>query len=366
MRTMKRSQILFLTVAIGALSAIQAEQDNTESVLQEEFSYLDAELAQERDTSFPSDAASKPQREDSQALIEPSLSDVPSLIDAEEKFLTEQDFQIPIENAPLAEAADEPLFIDSFAAKSLTAFAEQTSPAEKTAPADLAPRLEKPSVSQPSSWVTFNIDFRQVFAGAPVIYMILFLLSITAFFIWFYSLRRLNQATQQTANILKLLRNQLNGNHYEEARSLCERHDDHFLCKMIGAGINSRRHGPSMMTEAMKAEGKRATVAFWQKLGLLNDIAVIAPMIGLLGTVLGMFYAFYDLNRSMESLATLFDGLGISVGTTVAGMFVAIFSLVLHALAKYRLVRLITQVENEAQNLANLIDCKAPMTQENL
>ena len=64
------------------------------------------------------------------------------------------------------------------------------------------------------------------------------------------------------------------------------------------------------MIEAMKSEGKRASVHFWQRIGLLNDIAIIAPMIGLLGTVLGMFYAFYDINRSIESISTLFDGLG--------------------------------------------------------
>jgi biopolymer transport protein ExbB len=79
-------------------------------------------------------------------------------------------------------------------------------------------------------------------------------------------------------------------------------------------------------------------------------------MLGLLGTVLGMFYAFYDVNRSIESISTLFDGLGISVGTTVAGLVVAILALILHSTAKYRLVRTLAQVENEAHHVAALID----------
>jgi len=89
---------------------------------------------------------------------------------------------------------------------------------------------------------------------------------------------------------------------------------------------------------------------------MLNDIAIIAPMIGLLGTVLGMFYAFYDVNRSIESISTLFDGLGVSVGTTVAGLLVAIVALILHSTAKYRLVQALAQVENNAQKVATLID----------
>jgi biopolymer transport protein ExbB len=83
---------------------------------------------------------------------------------------------------------------------------------------------------------------------------------------------------------------------------------------------------------------------------------VIAPMLGLLGTVLGMFYAFYDLNRSMESISALFDGLGISVGTTVGGLVVAILALMFHAITKYRLTRQLSVIENEAHSLANLID----------
>ena len=79
------------------------------------------------------------------------------------------------------------------------------------------------------------------------------------------------------------------------------------------------------MIESMKGAGKRQTSFLWQKVSLLNDIAIVAPMLGLLGTVSGMFFAFYDLNRSLESISALFDGLGISVGTTLAGLVVAIF-----------------------------------------
>jgi biopolymer transport protein ExbB len=85
-----------------------------------------------------------------------------------------------------------------------------------------------------------------------------------------------------------------------------------FSLKMILSGIHVRKHGLPVVVEAMKAEGKRASVRFWQKIGMLNDIAIIAPMLGLLGTVLGMFYAFYNINRSIESNSTLFDGLGVS------------------------------------------------------
>lgn len=117
------------------------------------------------------------------------------------------------------------------------------------------------------------------------------------------------------------------------------------------------------MIDAMKSEGKRAATAFWQRLSLLNDIVVVAPMLGLLGTVIGMFYAFYDINRSAESINALFDGLGIAVGTTVAGLIVAIIAMIFYTTLKYRIVKTLAEVENEALALSTLIDSRVDYTE---
>ena len=200
-----------------------------------------------------------------------------------------------------------------------------------------------------------SVDLTQAFAGSPIIYSLLLGMSVIAVSIWLYATLSLRASARVSHSLLKNVRNKLNSNSFDEALSICEEHDNLF-CKMVSSGIHSRRHGLPVMIEAMKAEGKRTSISFWQKIGLLNDIAVIAPMLGLLGTVLGMFYAFYNVNRSIESISVLFDGLGISVGTTVAGLIVAILALILHSTAKYRLVRALALVENEAQNVATLID----------
>lgn len=202
---------------------------------------------------------------------------------------------------------------------------------------------------------TIEVNLEQAFSGSPYIYTLLGLMSVTSVGIWLYSMISLRTHGNISPVFLKNIQNKLNSNQFEDALSLCSLHESVFS-KMIASGIQSRRHGLPMMVEAMKAEGKRASVFFWQKLGLLNDIAIIAPMLGLLGTVMGMFYAFYDINRSIESISTLFDGLGVSVGTTVAGLIVAILALILHSTAKYRLVKTLAHVENEAQTFAAIID----------
>ena len=225
---------------------------------------------------------------------------------------------------------------------------------------DIPSALTLPSVSitdtiAPLDHDVVSVDLKQAFAGSPVIYSLLLTMSVFSVCIWFYSILSIRSCARISDPILKNVQNKLSSNNFNEALFLCEENKN-LLCKMVSSGIHTRRHGLPVMIEAMKAEGKRSTISFWQKIGILNDIAIIAPMIGLLGTVMGMFYAFYDVNRSIESISTLFDGLGISVGTTVAGLFVAILALMLHTIAKYRLVKALAVVENEAQKIATQID----------
>ncbi|MBS0649238.1 MAG: MotA/TolQ/ExbB proton channel family protein [Verrucomicrobia bacterium] len=199
------------------------------------------------------------------------------------------------------------------------------------------------------------IDLGQVFAGSPTIYTVLFCLSIASIAIWAYAFLSLRTPELIPEQPVQEIREKLLSKNYDEALMICEKNPN-ILFRMMSAGILARKQGQTTMLELMKAEGRRASHQLWQKTALLNDIAVIAPMLGLLGTVLGMFYAFYDLNRSMESISALFDGLGISVGTTVGGLVVAILALMFHAMTKYRLSRQLTLIENEAHSLANLID----------
>ncbi len=219
--------------------------------------------------------------------------------------------------------------------------------------------LEKVNEAVRESSPAFEINLRQVFAGSPIIYSILFFLSVVSVCVWLYSMLTVRSIEFLPKKLIQDLRTKLVSNQFNEALDLCVK-ERHFFCKMLASGILARKHGLNMMVDTMKSEGKRSTISFWQRIGILNEIAIISPLLGLLGTVMGMFYAFYDLNRSIESVSLLFDGLGISVGTTVAGLIVAILAMILHSIAKYRLVKILASVENEAQTFAALIDTRAP------
>lgn len=200
-----------------------------------------------------------------------------------------------------------------------------------------------------------NLDLIKIFKGAPIIYSALIMLSILAFIIWLYSFFTLKLSDMMPSRFIHQIRSQLSEKRFDAALITCQQ-DHNFSSNVIACGIAARRHGPQVMMEAMQAEGKRCSNSLWQRISILNDIAVVAPMLGLLGTVLGMFYAFYDSNRTLDSFSTIFDGLGIAMGTTVLGLFVAIGSMIFYTTLKYRVVRLLNCIENEAFSLGSLIE----------
>jgi biopolymer transport protein ExbB len=198
------------------------------------------------------------------------------------------------------------------------------------------------------------LDFKKVFGSAPIIYLLLSIMSVASMGIWLYSLFTFRAKDIMPENFRTDLKTLLQAEQYEKAHDLCEKREN-LLSSLMKTGLVTRSLGPQVMMDAMKSEGKRASTAFWQRLSLLNDIVIIAPMLGLLGTVIGMFYAFYDVNRSIESINALFDGLGIAVGTTVMGLIVAILAMIFYTTLKYRVVRTLSLVENEALTLSALI-----------
>ncbi|MES2200248.1 MAG: MotA/TolQ/ExbB proton channel family protein [Chlamydiota bacterium] len=306
------------------------------------------------------------------------FSSEPEIIDLENELLSlEHEFLSSLEeiNSPSLEL-EEPFTEDPFASvisetqEDSPFITEQTiaeeaesesvvttiSTSEPVQEAIATPLLSYPheEKAQPSA-STLEISFQQVFSNSPFIYSILLGMSFTSIAICLYIILRVRQQTAFCDKFSKEVRHKFLDRDFKEASTFCSKNHN-WLSKIVLSGINCKKYGLNAVLENMKSEGKRATISSWQQLGILQDIAIISPMLGLLGTVIGLFYAFYDLNRSFNSISNLLDGLGISVGTTVAGICVAILSMILHSMTKFRLVRSLAKIEVEASSLAYLID----------
>ena len=229
----------------------------------------------------------------------------------------------------------------------------------------LVSELKKPS--QPSKKINVSnatsirhVDLIQVFAAAPWIYSILAILLIYAFSLGFYNLNSIRKSLKCNDSLLKFIIPKIEQHEFDEVILQCEK-DFRLLPRLIATSVGCRTWGLPAMLDHMKSEGRRYTQTIWHRIGLLSDVAMIAPLLGLLGTVIGMFYAFNDVSRSANSLLQFMDGLGVSIGTTVAGLLVAISAICFQTICRDRLARAVVKVEQNAMDIARLVDRKSGM-----
>jgi biopolymer transport protein ExbB len=105
--------------------------------------------------------------------------------------------------------------------------------------------------------------------------------------------------------------------------------------------------------DAVEDEGARQASGLWQRLQYLMDVAVIAPMVGLLGTVLGMLTAFADLRTEIGGVRpdTLSQGVAKALITTAGGLIVGILAMILYAIFRGRVNGLIAGLEESCSRV---------------
>lgn len=131
---------------------------------------------------------------------------------------------------------------------------------------------------------------------------------------------------------------------------------------IVGAAARLLRDSPeadyTMLRDVIEDEGSRQSSRLWQRIQYLMDIAVVAPMVGLLGTVLGMMRAFVGLAEDFQSVQPIQLSAGVSQAlvTTAAGMFVGIVTMILFAYFRGRVNGLVTKLEERCNHvLASLM-----------
>jgi biopolymer transport protein ExbB len=115
----------------------------------------------------------------------------------------------------------------------------------------------------------------------------------------------------------------------------------------------SGRVDPAQLKDVLEGEGNRQSATLQGQLQYLLDVAVIAPMIGLLGTVLGMYTAFgavsEDLTKSNPQV--LAYGVKEAIVTTVVGLMIGIPAMMFYAYFRGRASRLVSELELAASQL---------------
>ena len=128
------------------------------------------------------------------------------------------------------------------------------------------------------------------------------------------------------------------------------------LGQVFAAGIVNARRGREIMKEAMEEATLQVNHDLERYLTALGIIASIAPLLGLLGTVIGMIDVFDSLMAEGAGNANVLAG-GISTAliTTAAGLSVAIPALMFHRFFLRRVDELVVDVETQASKLVDML-----------
>ena len=168
--------------------------------------------------------------------------------------------------------------------------------------------------------------------------------------LWAYRRKRVMRG-DLLAQIWQLAQNKdMTDEHIQEVRTSSP------LGRMLAAGLVNREHSREIMKEAIEEEGRQVVHELERYLNTLGTIAAITPLLGLLGTVIGMIKVFAAITTAgVGNPTVLAGGISEALVTTAAGLSVAIPSLTFYRYLSGRVDKLVIGMEEQALKLVEVI-----------
>lgn len=164
-------------------------------------------------------------------------------------------------------------------------------------------------------------------AGGQIIILALFILSVIAIYIFIERYLTISKASKEDQNFMNNIRDYIHDGKLDAAKALCKNNNSP-ISRLIEKGISRVGRPLNDIAAAIENEGKLETYQLEKNLATLATISGAAPMIGFLGTVIGMIVAFHKMATAggqidVELLST---GIYTAMTTTVAGLVVGILA----------------------------------------
>ncbi len=185
---------------------------------------------------------------------------------------------------------------------------------------------------------------------------VLALLSVLALTLTVFFAFTLTQRKLVPKELLTQVRHFLRDGRYEDIGRLCRRHKGLFA-KVVLAGAMRGHSDPTAMASTMEAVGRRESENLMRRVRYLSDIGTVAPMLGLLGTVLGMIRAFNFIAFDISAVkpVALASAVAQALVTTAAGLIVAIPCMGFFFYFRGKLQASISEVEEFAVEMADMM-----------
>ena len=192
--------------------------------------------------------------------------------------------------------------------------------------------------------------------GGVIIMSLLALLSIVAVFILFERYSAIQKASKEDENFLKTIQNFVESKDIEAAKTLCKNTNSP-ISRMIEKGVNRIDKPMTDISSAIENQGKLEIYKMENNLANLATIAGAAPMIGFLGTVIGMIVAFHEMANAGGNIDVelLSKGIYTAMTTTVAGLIVGIIAYISYNFLVSKVDKVVFMLEAKTTEFLDLL-----------
>jgi biopolymer transport protein ExbB len=209
--------------------------------------------------------------------------------------------------------------------------------------------------------MTNRLDLQQIMDSGGIIFYVLAAMSVIALALVITFFFSLNGRRIAPASFVREIELSLKNGDPEEAKKSCKGNSSPVSAITLSALDYLDRAGEDadsdLLRQVVEGEGVRQVGRLQSQITYLMDIGVIAPMVGLLGTVMGMLRSFSGvaLNMAQARPEVLADGVSQALVTTAAGLFVAIPSMMFYSLFRGRLAKLTANIELVAADIVTTL-----------
>ncbi len=162
-------------------------------------------------------------------------------------------------------------------------------------------------------------------SAGQIIILVLFVLLIVASYIYFERLFAIKAASKVDVNFMNQIKEHVSNGKIDSAQVLCAQVNSP-VSRLISKGISRIGKPLEDINTAIENAGKLEVYGLEKNVSVLATISGAAPMIGFLGTVIGMIIAIFELANAggQIDIELLSNGLYTAMTTTVAGLIVGI------------------------------------------
>ncbi len=202
--------------------------------------------------------------------------------------------------------------------------------------------------------------FKLLFSGGPagnIIIGILFLMLIIGIYIYFERLFAIKAASKTDAHFMDQIRDNIANGNIEAAKKRCAQENTP-VARLTEKGISRIGNPLEDINTAIENAGQVEIYNLEKNTSILATFSGAGPMLGFLGTVVGMVMAFHELATSggQAQMGTLAEGIYTAMNTTVVGLIVGIVAYVGYNHLVVKTDKVVHQMETTAVEFLDLLN----------